>query len=118
VQAGRRAAERNGAAGQIHPLLELALLAGDHRHVIERLGIFRVLAQDLGIALHRHRDFALTVVEEALLQQLGDGPVAAVAGLLVDVLSAHDPASIGLWRRCQAFHRHPREMPFAAHQSR
>ena len=55
------------------PSLVLALLAGDHGDVIERVGVFRVDAQHLDVALHGLRELALAVVEQALLEQRGDG---------------------------------------------
>ena len=67
----RRLGER--AAGEIGALLELPLLAGDHRDVIERVGVLGVGAQHLRIALHRLLQVALAVVEQALLDELRDG---------------------------------------------
>ena len=60
----------DGAAGELDALLELALLAGDHGDVIERIGIVRVDAQHLDVAFHGLRQIALAVVEQALLEQL------------------------------------------------
>ena len=54
-------------------LFELPVLAGDHGDVIERVGVFRLALQHLYIALHGRGDVALTVMEQALLQQFG-GP--------------------------------------------
>src|SRR5262249_58639653 len=59
-------AERQRAAGEIDALLELAFVAGDHRDVIERIGIARGIAQDLSIAVHRQRNPPRPVVEPAL----------------------------------------------------
>ena len=65
--------ERQRAAGEVDALLELAFVAGDHRDVIERVGVLRVVAQHLRIALHGQREIALAVVEQALFEQLGGG---------------------------------------------
>ncbi len=67
----RLVAER--AAGEIDALLELALLAGDHGDVIERVGVLRVVAQHLGIAVHGQRHLARAVVDQALLDEFGVG---------------------------------------------
>src|SRR6185437_1913213 len=61
------------AAGERDALTVLALLASDGGDVIERLGVLRIDAQRVGIALHGLRELALLVVEQALLQQRGDG---------------------------------------------
>ena len=63
VHARLRRAVRDGAAGELDALLELLLLAGDHRDVIERVGVLRVDAQHLDIALHGRGEIALAVVE-------------------------------------------------------
>ena len=52
------------------PCLELALLAGDHGDVIERVGVLRIDAQNFRVALHGGFQVALAVVEQALLEQL------------------------------------------------
>ena len=63
----------DGAAGELDALLVLALLAGDHGDVIERVGVLRVALQHLDVALHGLRQIALAVVEQALLEQLRGG---------------------------------------------
>ncbi len=73
-------AEGDGAARKVGALLELPRLAGDQGDAIERLGVFRVGAQHLRVALHRLLDLALAVVELALLQQLLGGLRLAHAG--------------------------------------
>ena len=73
VHARLRRAERDDAAGELGALLELIVLAGDHGDVIERVGVLRVAAQRLDIALHGLRDIALAVVEQALLDEFGGG---------------------------------------------
>ena len=65
--------EGERAGGQIDALLKLPLLAGDHGDVIERLGVLRVVAQHLGVAVHGGLDVALAVVEQALLEKLLGG---------------------------------------------
>ena len=52
VHAGLPRPKRERAAGELDALLELALLAGDHGDVIERLGVLRVDAQHLRVAVH------------------------------------------------------------------
>ena len=69
------------AAGEIDALLELALMAGDHGDVIERVGVVRVVAQHLGVAVHGERDLARPVVDQALLDQFGGGLRLAHEGL-------------------------------------
>ncbi len=61
------------AAGQIDALLKLALVAGDHGDVIERVGVVRVVAQHLGIAVHGERNLTRPVVDQALLNEFGGG---------------------------------------------
>ena len=73
VHARLRRPDGDGAAGELDALLELALLAGDHGDVIERVGVLRVGAQHLDIALHGLREVALAVVKQALLEQLRGG---------------------------------------------
>ena len=63
------------------PCSNWLLLAGDHGDVIERVGVLRVGAQHLDVALHGLRQFALAVVEQALLEQLSCG--GSVAGSLM-----------------------------------
>lgn len=70
VQAGLWLAERQRALGEVDALLVLALLAGDHGDVIERLGVAGVGAQDLGVVVHRLGQLSLAMVEKALLQEL------------------------------------------------
>ena len=69
VRARLRRAVLDGAAGKGGAFLILALLAGDHGDVIQRVGVSRVVAQHVGIAVHGQRELPLAVVEEALLQQ-------------------------------------------------
>ena len=68
VHARLRRPKLDGAAGERDALLELPLLAGDHGDVIERVGVLRVGAQYLDIALHGPSEIALAVVEQALLE--------------------------------------------------
>src|SRR5690348_15638877 len=72
VHARLRRALLERAAGERDALCVLALLASDGGDVIERLGVLRIGAQHVGIALHGLRELALLVVEQALLQQRGD----------------------------------------------
>ena len=63
--------KRQRTAGQIDPLLKLTFLAGDKRNVIERVGVARVIAQHLGIAVHGQRNLTGPVVDQALLNEFG-----------------------------------------------
>jgi hypothetical protein len=60
--------QRQRAAGERDALAVLAFLAGDGRDVIERVGVFRVDAQHVAIALHGLRQLALAMVKQALAQ--------------------------------------------------
>ena len=71
VHARLRRADGDGAAGELDALLELALLAGDHGDVIERVGVLRVVAQHLDVALHGLR--------QSRPGGGGTGPAGAVA---------------------------------------
>ena len=73
VGAGLLGLHRQRAAGEIDALLELALLAGEHGDVIERVGVARVVAQHLGVAVHRQRGLALAVMDQPLLDEFGVG---------------------------------------------
>ena len=73
--------ERQRAAGEVDALLKLAFVAGDHRDVIKRIGVLRVVAQHLGIAVHGQRQLARPVVEQALLDEFGGGLWFVHAGL-------------------------------------
>ena len=46
-------------------------MAGDQRNVVERIGVMRVVAQHLGIAVHRKRNLTGPVVDQALLNKFG-----------------------------------------------
>ena len=64
---------RDGLAGDIHAFGEPSLLAGGHRHVIERIGIGRIEPQNLVIAAHRLCQRTLPVQQDGFLQQCGGG---------------------------------------------
>ena len=83
VHARLRLAQRQRPLGEVDALLELALLAGHQGHVIERLGVRGVVAQDLGVVVHGAGDLALAMVEKTLLQELigGGGGIGHGRGL-------------------------------------
>ncbi len=60
-------------AGNIHAFGEPSLLAGSHRHVIERIGIGRIEPQYLVVAAHRLCQRTLPVQQDGFLQQCGGG---------------------------------------------
>ncbi len=56
-------------------------MAGNHPDVIERIGVLWVVAQNLGIAIHRKRQLARPMVDQALLDEFGGGLRFVHAGL-------------------------------------
>ncbi len=73
--------ERQRAAGEVDALLKLTFVAGNHRNVIKCIGVLRVVAQDLGIAVHRQRQLARPMVDQALLDEFGGSLWFVHAGL-------------------------------------
>ena len=93
VHPGLGFADGDGALGQFDALVILAVLAGDHGDIIERVGIGRVVRQHVDIALHGEVQLALAVVKQALLQQ---GRHGGVVGLLLGLLVGHGGCLVSL----------------------
>jgi hypothetical protein len=72
---------RQRAAGEVDALLELTFVAGDQSDVIEGVGVARVVAEHLRIAVHGERNLAGPVMDEALLDQFAGGLRFTHAGL-------------------------------------
>src|SRR4029078_941632 len=82
--------ERQRSARKVDALLKLTLSTGDDGNVVQRVGVLRVVAQHLGIAIHGERNLPRTMVHDALLHELCSGLMIARAGLVNS-----------LWGRCQ-----------------
>jgi hypothetical protein len=65
--------ERQRTLGELDALLELAVLHGDDRHVVQRVGVAGIVLQHLDVALHGAGEVALAVQGERGFQRFGDG---------------------------------------------